>query len=88
MSDVDAIIVAPLEKAMLMLPLGGYPVGRAFWGAAMGGAVMHYVRPSVAFEPDGTPKPWIVMDPDNPEAAIFPWWAFVVMPAVFFGVFL
>ena len=88
MTDVDEAVVAPLEMAFATLPGGVYPLGRAMWGAAIGGAVAYGVRPSVSFDAHGQARPWIVTDPNNPEAAIFPAAAFVILPAVVGGLFL
>jgi hypothetical protein len=40
------------------------------------------------FKADGSERPWIVFESQNPEATIFPWWAGIAVPAVLLGVFV
>lgn len=88
MSDLDSAVITPLETVLAKLPLGSTPMGRMVLGATVGGAVAYYVRPSVSFMANGEPRSFILTDAQNPEAAVFPWWGFVVLPAVTLGVFL
>lgn len=88
MSAVDKVVIAPVEKILGAIPLGEYPMGRAAWGGILGGTFAFVVRPSVSFHEDGTPREWIMLDSKNPEASIMPWWAWIVLPASFLGVFV
>jgi len=88
MSDIDSAVVTPIETLLARLPAGTHPVGRMVWAGGLGGAVAYTVRPSVSFAADGSPRPWILTDSENPEAAVFPWWGFIALPAVIFGVFV
>ena len=88
MSDIDQAVITPLENLLVRLPMGGTPLGRMILGGVAGGAVAYYARPSVSFNPDGSAKPFILMEPDNPDAAVFPWWGFIVLPSVTLGLFI
>lgn len=81
-------VITPIESLFIKLPLGGSPLGRMVLAGGAGAAVAYYGRPAMSFNKDGTPKPWILLDARNPDAAVFPWWAYIVLPAVTFGVFL
>ena len=88
MSDIDRAIMTPIESVIGALPLGQYPAGRAIWGAGIGGAVVFGLKPELMFKADGSERPWIVFESQNPEATIFPWWAGIAVPAVLLGVFV
>ena len=88
MSSVDEVVIAPVEKILGTLPFGTYPLGRAALTAGAGATFAFMVRPSVSFHDDGTPREWILLDQSNPQATIFPWWAWSVLPGVFFGIFV
>ena len=88
MTDIDSAVITPMENLLLKIPMGSTPLGRTVLGAAVGSAVAYYVRPSVSFFDDGSARPFIMTDAQNPEAAVFPWWGFVVLPAITLGVFL
>lgn len=88
MTEVDKAVIVPIERALAALPFGGSPLGRAAITAAMGGAIAYYVRPSVSFDENGQPRPWILIDQQNPNATIFPWQAWVVVPGILFGIFI
>jgi hypothetical protein len=88
MSAVDRAIITPLEQALSYVPGAQYPAVRLAMGFAAGSLFAYKVRPSVSYDSAGNPRPWIVTDSSNPEATIFPYWAWGVLPAVFFGVFV
>jgi len=88
MTDLDRAVITPIETLLSQLPFGGSPMGRMFLAGGAGGAFAYYVRPSVSFNKDGSPRPWILTDSSNPDAAVFPWWAFIALPAVTFGMFV
>ena len=56
------------------------PVGRAAFGVGLGTVVMFAIRPSWAFEKDGTPKPW--------SQSRVPWWTVPVGLGIVCGVFI
>ena len=88
MSALDEYVITPIEQGMAILPFGTQPAGRAAWGFAAGAAFAYFVRPSLSFDAAGNPLPWIVTDSSNPNATIFPYWAYAVLPGLFFGVFV
>ncbi len=88
MTTVDSAIITPIENLLVQLPMGGSPMGRMMIGATLGGGVAYYLRPLVSFDEAGNPKPFILFDSDNPQAAVFPWWGFIVLPAVALGMFI
>jgi len=81
-------VVAPVEQVFMQLPFGGTPIGRVVLAGGAGGAFAYYVRPSCSFDKNGNPRPWIVFDSKNPEACVFPSWAWIVVPGAVFGLFL
>ncbi|MGB0548733.1 MAG: hypothetical protein ACPGR8_06325 [Limisphaerales bacterium] len=87
MTDVDQVIIAPLESALLALPGGQYPAMRAGYGAAAGLAVAFGVKPDLMFDGE-QPRAWIITSPDDPGATWFPWPAAVIVPALVLGVFI
>jgi len=88
MSALDQAIITPLEQALSYIPGAQYPAVRCAMGGAAGAAFAYKVRPSVSFDKAGNPRPWIVTNSSNAEATIFPYWAWAVLPALFFGVFV
>lgn len=83
-----ANVVTPVEQIVGMLPFGGSPYGRVMLGLAAGTAVAYYVRPAMSFDKAGKPRPWIITDSMNPEATVFPYWAYPLIPAILLGVLL
>jgi len=81
-------VIAPVEQAFLALPYGGTPAGRVLLAGSAGAALAYFLRPSVSFDQHGNPRPWIVFDQRNPEATIFPYWAYFVVPGAVCGLFL
>ena len=79
---------ATIENLLLMVPGGATPIGRAAIFGAAGGAFAYFVRPSASFKPDGTPKEWILTNQNDPDATLFPYWAYVIVPGVIFGVLI
>lgn len=87
MEVVDDVL-SPVESLVMAIPGTATPMGRA---AIFGGAGIAYAmtaKPSMSYLPSGAPRPWIVMDAKNPDAAVFPYWAWGVVPAVLFGVLI
>ena len=87
MEPVDNTL-APIESVFASLPLGSTPMGRVLLCGVIGGAIAYAVRPSFSFRADGTPRNWILTNRDDPEATLFPYWAFVALPAIIGGVFI
>ena len=81
-------VVAPIERLFLALPMGGSPLGRTILAGGAGLAVAYGLRPSISFDKQGKPRPFILFDQRNPEATLFPAWAYFVVPGVIFGLFL
>ena len=79
-----------LEDIMMGIPggLGRTIGGRMMLFGAAGGAFAHFVRPEMSFDANGNPRPWILLDGNNPEATLFPAAAYVVVPALLFGMFV
>ena len=81
-------VLSPVESIVSAIPGAATPLGRA---AIFGGAGIAYamsVKPAMSFMPDGSVRPWVIFDASNPEAAVFPYWAWGVVPAVLFGVLI
>lgn len=89
MSDevVDNVL-APIESIVGSLPMCSTPFGRALVFGGAGTAFAFAVKPSVSFKEDGSVKPFILFAPDDLDASVFPYWAWGVVPAVIFGIFL
>lgn len=81
-------LMTPLERVVGSLPLCSSPLGRAAVFASLGGSFAYVVRPTMSFLPDGRPREWILVDRSNPEATLFPYWGYILVPAVLFGVFV
>lgn len=77
-----------LERGFAALPFGTSPIGRIVLCGGAGAAYAVAMRPSLSFDDKGAPRPWIFLDSKNPEATVWPWWAYAVVPAVLFGVLL
>lgn len=60
------------------------PVGRAVVGGVIGAGIMFAIRPSFAFNSDGSPKPW----GSGSGKTQLPWWILPFGLAVFSGVFV
>ena len=71
-----------------MIPGCNTPLGRVAVFGGAGTAYAYYVRPEMSFMPDGSPRPWIILEPNNQNATMFPYWAYTLVPALLFGVFL
>ena len=72
----------------MSVPGGATPMGRVMVFSTAGTAFAYLVRPSMSFNEDGSAKPWIVTDANNPNATLFPYWAYTVLPGLLFGVFV
>lgn len=88
MSDIDRAIMTPVEGALSVLPGAAYPAGRAAYGAALGAGLTFGLKPDFMFDKDGQPRKWIVFDPQDPNATIFPWWAGIAVPSILLSVFI
>lgn len=84
----DDQVTSAAESIVGALPLGSSPLGRIALGVAAGTAVAYFVRPNVSFYSNGRPREWIFTDSANPEATIFPYWAYPLIPAIVLGVLL
>lgn len=87
-TEMEAGVVAPVEQAFLALPFGGSPVGRVVLAGGAGAALAYFLRPSVSFDAHGNARPWILFDSRNPDATVFPYWAYFVVPGAVCGLFL
>ncbi len=87
MEGVDTQLTS-LESMLLAVPGGSTPFGRIAIFGGLGTAVAYFVRPGMSFNEDGSPRPWIVTDSQNPQATLFPYWAYTVVPAALFGIFV
>ncbi len=88
MADEGLNVCAPIESILGSIPLCSTPLGRVAVFGGLGGATAYVIKPSMSFNDDGSAKPWILFDPSNPQAAIFPSWAFFLVPALIFGVLI
>ena len=84
----EANVLDPIEELVAMVPGASTPLGRVAVFGAAGTAVAYFLRPEMSFNPDGSAKPWIILDPNNANATLFPYWAYTLVPAVLFGIFL
>ena len=81
-------VTAPIENLLLRIPGAATPVGRASIFSVAGGAFAYYVRPEMSFRKDGSAKPWILTNSSDPEATLFPYWAYAIVPGFVFGVLI
>lgn len=61
----------------------GAPAKRFVFGNIVGSGLMYLVKPAVAYNADGTPRPWALTSPGAANKTAMPWW----MPGVAFGFF-
>ena len=87
MQEIDNPL-AGIEQVLVNIPLCQTPAGRAAVFGSLGGGIAYFLRPSVSFNADGSPKPWIMFEANNANATLFPYWAWVVVPGVIFSVFV
>lgn len=87
MEDADHGL-SGIEQLLMGIPGANTPGGRIAVFGGLGGAFAYFVKPDMTFFPNGSPRPWIVMDANNPNATLFPYWAYVIVPAVAFGFFI
>ena len=83
--------VDTLEKTLLPLGLmtGDYAIPkRMLLGAALGGFLVTWVKPTIMFAPDGTARPWMFLGGNGPETTSFPWFFVPIIFAVLLGVFI
>jgi hypothetical protein len=80
--------ITPVEQVFCALPFGTSPVGRVLLAGGAGAAFAYFVRPSVSFDGNGNPRPWILFDSKNANAAVFPYWGWFVVPGAICGLFL
>lgn len=88
MNEGGVDVITPIEGILLQIPGAATPLGRVAVFGGAGAAFAYWVRPSVSFDESGQPKPWIVTDSKNPNATLFPYWAWFVVPATLFGVLI
>jgi hypothetical protein len=81
-------VLAPVESLVGMIPGCSTPIGRALIFGSLGTGYAFAVKPAVSFTADGVAKPFILFAPDDEQASVFPYWAWGVLPAVIFGIFL
>lgn len=81
-------VTAPVEDLVMMIPGTSTPIGRAIIFGGAGAAIAFGVKPAFSFNADGTPKPWIVTNSDDPSATLFPYWAYILVPGLIFSVLL
>jgi len=89
-SVIDDVVMDPIENALdavglMQGPLA--PAKRTVVGAALGAAVTFAWKPEIAFNQDGTLRPWSAMS-EEPNATPMPWWMFVAFPALVLGVLI
>lgn len=77
-----------MEDIMLKIPFCSTPIGRTLVFGGAGAAFAYTVRPAMSFYPDGRPREWILVDRSNPEATLFPYWAYLVIPGALAGIFI
>jgi hypothetical protein len=77
-----------IESLVNSVPFCNTAAGRILVFAGAGASFAYFVRPSTSFNPDGSAKNWIIFNPTDKDAAIFPWWAYVVVPGVLFGLMI
>ena len=88
MTEIDNAIVTPLETLFSYVPGGHSPAIRAAIGFAGGAAFAHFVKPSVSYDADGKPRPWIVTNSKDANGTWFPYWAWSVLPGALAGLFV
>lgn len=76
-----------LESSLAGLGMG-QPIVRAGVGFGLGWMGMAAWRPSFAYDVHGNPKPWQMLDPENPDAAVVPWWMPPLGAAAVLGLFI
>lgn len=81
-------ITAPIENLVMMIPGTSTPVGRAAIFGGLGAGIAFGTKPDFSFKQDGTPRPWIITNPGDKEATMFPYWAYVLVPGFIFSVLL
>jgi len=85
MADQD---IVGIESLFMALPGGRHPIGRMAIAGGIGAGISLGLKPSVSYFPSGEPRPFILFESTNPEATIWPWWAWIALPAVTFGILL
>lgn len=88
MTDIDKALISPIERVLASNPITAVPAGRAAAGMVLGGAIAFGLKPSVSFNPDGSTRPWVLTDSRAPNPTLLPYWAWVLVPGVVFGLFL
>ena len=93
METLDNLIIDPLESVFDSVgAMQGElaPVKRMAIGAAVGYAIAYGVKPSVAFDEHGVPRPFAgtATAGQKDNATWLPYWAIIGIPAVVFGVFI
>lgn len=92
MDGFNQAVIDPIENIFdsvgLMGPSEAAPLYRAAVGAGLGYGIAFGLKPSFAFNDDGSAKPFAATASvaDQAGATWFPAWAIVAIPALFFSV--
>lgn len=84
-SIVQSAVYNPLMSTYAALGLTT-PITRFVATAVVAGAGMLVLKPGFAFS-GGNARPWVLVDPNNKEGTLFPWYL-VPAAAGFFGGFM
>jgi hypothetical protein len=76
-----------IESSLAGLGMG-QPIVRLGVGFGLGWLGMQAFKPSFAYDAHGNAKPWQMLDPENPDAAVVPWWAPPLASGALLGLFI
>lgn len=76
-----------VERGLAGIGLG-QPVVRLGVGFGLGWMAMAALRPSFAYDSAGNARPWQMLDQENPDAAVVPWWMPALGGAALLGLFI
>ncbi len=77
------------EQTFSALPGGNRAVVRGAYGFAIGYLIMEAMKPTFAYNPDGSKRPWVFFSKDEqPGATFIPWWSVPAGLAIGFGMFI
>lgn len=77
------------EKAFSALPGGNRAVIRGAYGFGIGYLFMEAFKPTFAYNPDGSKRPWVFFSRDEqPGATYIAWWMPPAGLAIAFGMFV
>lgn len=89
-SAIDSVILDPVENALDAVGLmqGPFaPVKRTVVGGAIGAGIVFGLQPALAFNEDGSLRPWSLTS-SEPDATPVPWWLMVAFPAFVLGILI